>query len=256
MQAHFSRHLKVGSLCAAILCASCLDFGRSTRPAPTPLPDPSPAAQAFIDSAGLPLYHDSHQLFMQGSVEVFSAGYGPGMDCPSGCFSSSALGLRVAAKKGWIKLWDYNAGFAPDSTQYFDVTPADTVLGGQTLWISLEAVDEADIWFWQSYLPLIARDSDVARDVLHRIPGWLYTRAPYPALGVPAARALLDNYVVQTDREILTLLVELPGASGDPYSAIRERAQAYLNALAATGLGKSLNGRLQPAPAPGGRIGL
>ncbi len=251
MQAHFSRHLKIGVLCTGILCTSCLDLGRSTRPTPTPLPAPSSAAQAFIDSAGLPLYHASYQLFIQGSVEVFGASYGPGMDCPSGCISSSVLGLRVAAKTGWLLVRDYNAGFAPDSAQYFDVTGADSVLGEEPLWIGLKAVDKADIWFWQSYLPLLARDSDVARDALLRIPQWLYPRVPYPALGVPAAEALLGNYVVQTDREILTLLVQLPGTKGDPYSAIRERAQAYLDALAGKGLGESPNGPLQLPPALG-----
>ena len=226
MQAHFLRHLKIGLLCTSVICASCLDSGLSTRPEPTPFPDPSPAAQAFIDSAGLPLYHDSYQLFVQGNVEVFGASYGPGMDCPSGCINSSVLGLRVAAKVGWLLVRDYNAGFAPDSARYFDVSRADSALGGEPLWIGLKAVDKADNWFWQSYLPLLARDSDVARDALLRIPQWLYARVPYPALGVPAAEALPGNYVVQTGPTFSPCWLNCLGPKGiriRPFGNVRKR---------------------------------
>ncbi len=144
-------------------------------------------------------------------VYVFSVSYGPPQDCPSGCFYSKVWGLKNETK---ISIFEN-----------YDIEPIDTYLFSQEF---LDLVKEEDemVIYYPKLLPLLARDEDTPRAVLLSI-----TQILYNYISPHIANNLLDNLVVQTDKEILTLLSKLPVFQGDAYENVRNIALDLLKGL-------------------------
>jgi hypothetical protein len=181
---------------------------------------PSRLMADFISAEGLPSPRPATVVFQDGEVEIVRACYGLPHDCLSGCFYSSAYGLKTQARVGWLVVYDYADGFAPDSTHFFDVTAADSAFCRDEVWVSMRGTAGGEGWFWSGFMPLLARDPDTDPRALMRIAHMLYTRVS----GYVAWR-LLDNPYVQHDLAILRVLEALPVFPGDPYAAQRTRAQ-------------------------------
>jgi len=140
-------------------------------------------------------------------VYIFRVPYGPPNDCPSGCFYANFYGLKNKTKIDNIVLYNLDAN--------------DTYLFSDEF---LERVKVKDEWIYYSlYLPLLASDEDTPLPVLSKIANVLNNY-----ISTYIAYTLLDNPIVQTDIEILTILSELPVFQGDPYKEIREIAKSLL----------------------------
>jgi len=205
----------------ALILASCA----GDRVAGPEYPEPSPPVQDFIHSQGLPLLRASERLFCLDGVEVFRVKYGQPHDCPSGCFYSSAHGVRSETRVGWLVFNDVDS-FEPDTSRFFDVTPADSALCRADLWDRMQADEPSRQWFWSALLPIIARDADTDPQALVRI-----SRLLYSYISPHVAWRLLENPYVQHDVPILTNLARLPVFRGDAYELIRARATELLNGL-------------------------
>jgi hypothetical protein len=106
--------------------------------------------------------------------------YGQPRDCPSGCYYSSALGIMLGNKVGWIETHDYD-GAVFDEATYYNVESTDAALFQQSTWAQLEALD---LWtFWDVFLPYLAVDEDSPREALARIAQRLYEWAGRTSLG-------------------------------------------------------------------------
>ncbi|MEP0547562.1 MAG: hypothetical protein ABJF88_11570 [Rhodothermales bacterium] len=174
------------------------------------LPDPQPV-RVFDLAAG-----DGED------IDLFTVSYGPPMDCPSGCFYATAHGLRRGEAVGWL------VPDLPGRSPFvaYDFGEADAALYTAELFARFEAVDA---WAYRyAFLPVLARDPDVPRDVLSRVARGLYDYI-HSGLGW----ALLENEAVVADEGLLTLLAELPVFDDgyDPYATVRERARELLEAL-------------------------
>ncbi len=216
--------------CALLLVSGC---GSSEPPTGVDAPGPTPATAAvneFVASQGLPLFHWTHQIVMRDGYECFGVSFGPGQDCPAGCFYSWAYGIRVGERVGWLgfeNAWD----FAPPPESCFDVLPTDAILFDFDTWLAISDADWSTAW--NGLVPLLARDPDTARAALLNIATILYTH--HSRL---LALDLVNNPAVATDVEILTLLSELPVVGAyDLYSEARSIALGLLGSAAPPGLG-------------------
>lgn len=174
-----------------------------------PLPDSQPIDVSAVMAAG------------GEDIDLFSVSFGPPMDCPSGCYYETAYGLRRGTTVGWLEPPVLEE---QDPAPVYDFGEADTELYEPAFFTRLEATDD---WVYRyAFLPVLASDPDVPRDVLLRVTRGLYEYIQ-PSLG----RALLANAAVVTDRELLALLAELPVFRGDAYSFVRAEAQELLATL-------------------------
>jgi len=179
----------------------------------------------FVRSQNLPKVQPI-KIFLEIQQEdliAFKASYGDAQDCPSGCFYSSASGLKVRTKIGWLRINDYDQNDLSHIVNY-DFDSTDTILFTNPFWDQLNA---ADSWVYRyGFLHLLASDKDVPTDVLQRIAEGLYT-----FIDSHLGSLLLLNSKVQESRTILTLLAELPVFQGDAYAEVREKARDLLNSL-------------------------
>ena len=206
---------------ALLCCGGCSDDDNPVRTYPR---QPTPAVRQFIADQDLPDVHDGRQILVSGPVEFFSAEYGSPQDCLSGCFYSSAYGLRYDDHIGWLYFNDYDGYEAPPDA-YYDVLPTDEILFDVDYWFTISEANSST--FWQGLLPLLARDPDTGRDSLLNIAVLLYSH-----IDERLASDLVENPAVGIDAEILTLVSELPVA-GEPdrYLEVRNRALELLAAL-------------------------
>lgn len=203
---------------------------------PRPEP-PSVAVLEFVSAEPLPLLQRVERVFLMGEVEGFRATYGHPMDCPAGCAYSVAIGLRCGSEVGWLAFED-GEGLAPDSTRFFDVMPSDSALSDERIFDRLRpGPGWRELWLWEEYLRVLARDSDSDPRALLRVAQELRSY-----ISIEVASYLLGNSVVQGSRPILEVLAELPALGWqDPYRGIRAQARVLLAALGAP--------RARPRPA-------
>ena len=153
-------------------------------------------------------------------LKVFKVSYGEPQDCPSGCFFSNATGIKYGNKIGWISINDYDQINVSKLIMY-DFAVSDTYLYTDEFSQLLKSKDD---WVYQNaFLPELAKDKDVPRNVLLKIANGLSSYIQ-PSL----ANNLLENSAVKNDREILTIIANLPVFSGDAYSEVRAKARALL----------------------------
>ncbi|MBU2447309.1 MAG: hypothetical protein KJ666_17290 [Bacteroidetes bacterium] len=184
-----------------------------------------PDIVSFVRNQELPKQQDIFTFIEVKNEQFvgFKVSYGEGHDCRSGCFYSLAYGIVYKQKIGWFRINDYD-GNDLSSKKYYEIENSDSYLFVQSLWDTLNSVDS---WFYRyAFLPRIARDVDSPVDVLRRIAEGLYTYIQ-PSL----AFDLMDNTIVKTNKEILTILSNLPVFQGDAYYEAREKAKQLLQLL-------------------------
>ncbi len=158
------------------------------------------------------------------NLKVFQVIYGEPHDCPSGCFYSRATGIKHNNKIGWILINNYEKNFDTSKLKLYDFDPNETYLFSDDFFIKLKSKDE---WVYRyAFLPLLSKDPDTPEDTLLKIAKGLSSYIQ-PSL----ANALLENPKVQTNKQILTIIANLPVYSGDAYKEVRSKAQNMLNNL-------------------------
>ncbi|MDO9694206.1 MAG: hypothetical protein Q7W56_05710 [Candidatus Latescibacteria bacterium] len=187
---------------------------------PTP---PSPAVADWAAQEPFDPLQYTHLLTDNSGCEFFVCAYGEGLDCPSGCFYSRAIGVRCGERIGWLGFIDYH-GYVADAGRSYDVLESDATLFDVDTWFDLYDVDRYACL--RILLPALARDEQTSRSALLAISALLSTH-----ISVQIGEDLLGNPAVATDREILTILAALPAVNGDLYAAVRARAQELLDGL-------------------------
>jgi hypothetical protein len=191
---------------------------------PGPPPDVPADVRSFVTTEGLPELQGIKIVFAgDGEVLLFQASYGTVHDCPSGCFYSSALGLRLDEKIGWIHFDDFE-DIDPTGFHHFDVKATDAALFDTSFWSELENADSRTLW--AAFLPMLAADTDTPPAALMEI-----ARLLRNYISGTVVWSLLDNPNVRKDREILEVLAGLPEFSGDPYESARQKARELLDEL-------------------------
>ena len=210
----------------------------SPTPTPTPTPKtvtPTPSKpysppvvgttdgiNTFVKNANFPK-STGVNLFINApaqNLKVFRVSYGEPQDCPSGCFNSNATGIEYGSKIGWISINDYDHINVSRLVMY-DFDSSDTYLYSDEFFQLLKSKDD---WVYQNaFLLKLAEDKDVPRAMLLKLANGLSSYIQ-PSL----ASNLLENPVVENDREILTIIANLPVFSGDAYSQVRTKAKDLL----------------------------
>ncbi|MFC1559252.1 hypothetical protein ACFL39_01540, partial [Gemmatimonadota bacterium] len=188
-------------------------------------PSDSPLIESFVNDQNLPDRHATKIILRNADLRLtfFRVHYGHPVDCESGCIYSALYGLKFSSKIGWIKP-EIVEQVAPEDLSFFDVESTDTALFKDKLWTRLETVDS---WmYWGAFIPMLAGDPDTPAPKLLAIAAQLIERK-----NTRIAWILLDNPIVQVDRQILIVLVTLPWSGYDIYDSIKQRAQEFLNAL-------------------------
>jgi hypothetical protein len=185
--------------------------------------------EAFVDKEPLSEVQPARRLMKASSlgVTVFVVSFGGAHDCPSGCFYSTAYGLKVQNRVGWMGLHAYRHD---DSLQTkvsrFDVQSRDSTLFGteiredfrQAQARSGRTAESA----YEVFLEMLAGDQDTPNGALLDIVRLLDDEF-HPGTG----RALLDNPVVRSSRDILAVLAGLPKRGA--YADIRDQARDLLD---------------------------
>jgi len=197
-----------------------------SKPYSPPVVKSNDSVDTFVKNANFPK-SSGVNIFINTptqNLQVFSVSYGEPQDCPSGCFFSNATGIKYGNKIGWISVNDYDQIYDQINVSkliMYDFGASDTYLYTDEFSQALKSKND---WVYQNaFLPKLAKDKDVPRNVLLKIANGLSSYIQ-PSL----ANNLLENSAVKNDREILTIIANLPVFSGDAYSEVRAKAQALL----------------------------
>lgn len=190
--------------------------------------------RSFVEAESLP-EAQRPEIGFEGSeaeVSAFHVDFGPGCDCPSGCFHSTAYGLRFRDRIGWMSV--EKAFCLEDSLQvsegYFDLRSGDSTLFSSQLrrrFREAATTDEAnDVQapVFEVFLNMLAKDEDTPTKTLLDL-ARLLQGSYRPGVGY----ALLENPTVRSSRSVLEVLGSLPGTGG--YEGVRDRAQDLLDQL-------------------------
>jgi hypothetical protein len=157
-------------------------------------------------------------------ITLFTLMYGEPQDCPSGCFYSTAYGLRNGAKIAWLAVDDMDE-VNLDDLELYEFDARDSILFTDA---GFRAIDALDSYFYHShFLTRLAASTTVGTgplvSVAQTLPGWI---SPY------LADVLIANPVVRTSREVLVVLADLPVYNyDDSYGRVRAEAQRLLGKL-------------------------
>ncbi|RLE42979.1 hypothetical protein DRJ48_02135, partial [Candidatus Woesearchaeota archaeon] len=191
---------------------------------PPTSPTSSPI-ETFVNSFDFPKMQGVNILIdiPEENIKVFQISYGEPQDCPSGCFFSRATGIKNNNKIAWISINNYD-DFDVSNLQMYDFDSSDSYLFTDEFFNKLKSRDS---WVYQyAFLPLLAKDPDTPNETLLKIAEALSSDIQ-PLL----ANSLLENPSVQQNKEILTIIANLPVFSGDAYEEVRSKAQDLLNNL-------------------------
>jgi len=185
--------------------------------------------KTFIQSENLPDPQTPKLKFEDSEVQAFLVEFGPGCDCPSGCFYSAGWGLKLEDRIGWMRVDE--AFCLQDSLQnevtLFDVQSRDSTLFSTDFQERFkEAVeDEAPDGYgpiYEVFLQMLARDEDTPVYTLRSLTDLLFDQY------LPKqAQALIENPTVRSNEFLLERLAELPDDSG--YRPVKEEAEALLD---------------------------
>jgi len=196
--------------------------------------------RAFVNAESLPEAQPPERAVedREADVTLFHVDFGPGCDCPSGCFYSTAYGLQFGERIGWMKI--QRAFCLDDSVNgnlpFFDIQSDDRALFRSDLRERLRedaTVDEANDIQAPAYgvfLNLLAEDADTPVETLLDL-ARLLSSTYRPDLG----SALLENPTVRSSERILRVLADLPGNGG--YREVRDRARALLDQITESNAG-------------------
>ncbi len=157
------------------------------------------------------------------TAELFTVAYGPGQDCPSGCFYSYLSGVRNGSKIGFLKFnADYSYGKAPYGQDSYHFDASDIRLYADSVF---DKIKKTSGFSYSQYLNTLAGNPDVPIEALVKV--------AQRVEGTQTADLLIANPTVMTSREALTVLASLsqPTPYGDVYADIQSRAQQLLNGL-------------------------
>jgi hypothetical protein len=186
---------------------------------------------SFVDAENLPDAQTPQIRFDDSDSEVtaFLVEFGPGCDCPSGCFYSTGWGLAVRDRIGWMAVrqaFCLEDSVRSDAT-FFEVQPGDSLLFSPDFRDRFrKATEEEDpdghAPIYEVFLQMLGRDEDTPVRTLRALTKLLFD--PYlPDL----ADALIQNPVVRSETAILRRLTELPDARG--YRPVKEEAEELLD---------------------------
>jgi len=198
---------------AVLLLAVAACKGDPVNPV-TPVPA---AIRAFVESENLPLLRNItvDVAISERDLVLFSAEYGEGQDCPSGCFYSLGFGIAYGAAIGWTG-FAYSRG-VPAAPILYDVQPDDAALFEAGVWSRIEA--EQALQFWRVWLPFLAAEPDTPGEALQRIAMLLQTTSE-----TALATSLLANPRITAHPDVLQILACLP----DTYALQRQQARDLL----------------------------
>ncbi len=206
-----------------ILIAGCVQQIRTPDQPPKTIESD---IESFVNSFNFPKLQGINILLEipEEDMQVFQISYGEPQDCISGCFYSRATGIKHNNKIAWISVNNYD-DFDVSNLQMYDFDSNDNYLFTDEFFNKLKSKDS---WVYQyAFLPLLANDPDTPDKTLLKIAEGLssYTQ---PWL----ANSLLENPDVQQNKQILTIIANLPVFSGDAYEEeVRSKAQNLLSSL-------------------------
>jgi len=191
---------------------------------PDPPPDVPADVRSFVAEEGLPELRNIEIRYTgDNQTLLFQVSYGSVHDCPSGCFYSSAIGLKLQDKIGWIR-FDDRERLDLRRFHHFEVEESDAFLFDTSFWADLKHTD--NYAHWSALIPMLAADTDTPPDALLEI-----ARLLRGYISGNIVWNLLDNPNVRDSREILEVLADLPRFSGNPYESARRRARELLDEL-------------------------
>jgi len=213
------RALFVAGFClfAAPTMFSCHDDG----PIAPPVPD---TIRAFVETQNLPLLREIRVdlSIPKRQLAFFHALYGHPHDCPAGCFYSSAYGVQLGDKLGWITVNDLER-LPVEQLAFYNLESNDAPLFEETTWVQLET--SAGWILWSAFFPYLAVDEDSPHEALLRIAQRLDEY-----ISPHIASKLLANPRIQLYPDVLQLVACLPVFSGDAYEWVRMTAREMLGA--------------------------
>lgn len=193
-------------------------------------PEVDENVRAFVQSENLPKAQTPEISVddPDSDVKVFSVEFGPGCDCPSGCFYSTGYGLEFRDRIGWM---DVSQAFCLEDSVRSEVTFFDVRTGDSTLFDQAfrdrfrEATEDRDpdgyAPIYEVFLQMLGGDEDTPTGTLNSLIDVLF-EGYFPDV----ARALIDNPVVRSNETLLERLTELPD---ERYQPIREEAEELLD---------------------------
>jgi len=206
-----------------VFCMSLLGCSEETTPIRAMLDPVTQQVEDYVSSLDLPQVREIHQVLDRDPVEFFWVSFGPGQDCPSGCFYAKIFGVRVGDRVGWT--YSDFTEYEPSLAKRFDVLETDKELFHVDLWFVLSGEDWQSNWY--GLMPTLARDADTDRIALLNIAVMLNTH-----YSKDLSLDLVYNPTVESDAEILGVLSELPVFwESDPYKETRDRALELLEGL-------------------------
>lgn len=185
---------------------------------------------SFIESENLPDAQTPDIRFddSDSKVKAFRVEFGPGCDCPSGCFYSRAWGLEFRDRIGWIEVGE---AFCLQATvrsraTFFDVQPGDSTLFDNDFRDRFRKTtrEEDDEYapIYEVFLQMLARDKDTAPTTLSSLVELLFDERLSSV-----AKALIENPAVRSNEALLEKLANLPDWVG--YRPVKEEAEELLN---------------------------
>lgn len=182
--------------------------------------------ETFVDTEPLP---DAQRprLLWRGpglDVQVFAVSFGEARDCPSGCFYSTAYGLALQDRIGWMGLDAYGRDDSVrTAVTRFDVRSRDSTLFGEQIRRHFRRAEQRSDrntaeTAYEVFLEMVATDEDTPHTALLDLARLLHDEF-HPWTG----RALLSNPTVRTSRLILEELARLPDRGH--YEDISDQAQ-------------------------------
>ncbi len=227
-------------LVALLFVVALAGCGGSGSPGPADFRTVPPEVRAFLVSQALPQAQQPVSRRVDADTLLFSIAFGKAQDCPSGCFYSGGVGLSHKGKVGWLAFANFDDPTGRDDrSKFYDVDAVfDAYLFSPEFSDSLKKATRPDQFAGNAYQPvygyfleLLAGDADTPPDTLARIAQSLAT-GPQSHL----AELLLGNPAVQRDRNVLTIIADLPPMildqdGNDVYTYWRAQARALLGRL-------------------------
>lgn len=178
--------------------------------------------EEFVKNTNLPLSEKVGIIDVnkENKIQYFSVSYGGVSDCEMGCVTNHATGIKSGDKIGWIYL-DNNYNVDTAKLKMYDFDQSDNYLYSDEFFLFMKS--KGDGIYYGGFLSLLANDKDTPRDILLKIANGLTSYiTPKPA------NNLVENPTVKNDREILSIIANLPVYQGDAYKQARTKAETLL----------------------------
>jgi len=190
--------------------------------------------QNFVDSSNFPQVQKVNILLSnpKENLKFFQVSFGKPQDCPSGCFYSSALGLKYNGKIGWISIEDYDS--LPDKTNIvrYSLDSYNNYILSKEFYNELKSYSEKenkDMVLERGVTEFILKNPNTSEGTLMYIyDNYKFMDNNIVYYDVGATVALLENPNIGQYKQILTIISNLPSNSGSNDKYI-EQAKSLLN---------------------------